>query len=180
MLRKLLTVVALVPTVAACAALQASAQEKEITPQQTAAIQASCSKIMRLREGQPEYIACVSSLSNSLAYQLVADYAADAYGDCARTGLRRETPEFSRCVLDHENSEHDAGRLPLAASRLDAAYVTAADSSPDDYFKTTNLIRHRREQYACAQLGIEPGSEPLATCARNLDTAIFESENYNG
>jgi hypothetical protein len=176
MLSRLLTVAALVPLLAACAAIQASAQEKEITPQQTAVVQATCAKIMRLREGQPEFIACVSSLSDSLAYQMVADYAADAYRDCAKLGLRRETPDFSRCVLDRENAAHDVGHSPSVTARLDAAYVTPSDSSPDDYFRTTNTMRHRREQYACGQLGLEPSSEPLASCVKNLDTQIFESE----
>ena len=176
MLTKLLSVAALVPLLAACAAIQASAQERQITPQQTAAVQATCAKIMRLREGQPEFIACESSLSNSLAYQMVADYAVDAYGDCAKAGLRRETPDFSRCVLDRENAARDAGRVPSVTARLDAAYVTPSDNSPDDYFRTTNAMRHRREQYACAQLGLEASSEPMASCVKNLDTQIFESE----
>jgi hypothetical protein len=177
---KLAAVIALIPLVAACTVLQAAAQEKEITPQQTAALQATCSKIMRLREGQPEFIACVSSLSDSLAYQLLAGYTANADRDCAKTGLTRQTPAFSRCVLDHENMSREPGRLPPTAARLDAAYVTPADNSPDDYFRTNNMMRHRREQYACAQLGIDPGSERLAACVRNLDTQIFESEFYNG
>ena len=173
---RIFAVVALVPMVAACTVLQVAAQEKNITPQQTAAIQTTCSKVMRLREGQPEFIACVSSLSNSLAYAAVSDYAADAYLGCTKTGLRRGTPEFSRCVLDRENNARDNGHSPSGANRFDAAYVTPADSSSDDYFRTTNQMRQRREQYACAQLGLEPNSEPMLTCAHNLDTAIFESE----
>lgn len=176
---RVFAVAALVPLLAGCAILQVAAQEKEITPQQTAALKATCSKIMRLREGQPEYLACVSSLSHSLAYQLVVDQAADADHDCAGAEMVRDTPGFSRCVLDHEYMSRDR-RLPSAAARLDAAYVAAADQSPDDYFGTTNIMRHRREQYACAQLGLDPGSRAFATCVRNLDTQIFQSEFYDG
>jgi hypothetical protein len=177
---RVFAVAALVPLLAGCAILQVAAQEKEITPQQTAALKVTCSKIMRLREGQPEYIACVSSLSHSLAYQLVVDQAADADRDCAGAEMARETPSFSRCVLDREYMSRDAGRLPSAAARLDAAYVAPTDQSPDDYFGTTNVMRHQREQYACAQLGLDPGSWALATCVRNLDTQIFQSEFYDG
>ena len=179
MLRKLLFAAAIVPGLSACAAFQASAQET--TPQQTAAVEATCSKIMRLHPWQQEFAACVSSLSDSMTYQVAADYAANAYRDCAPAGLKRETPDFSRCVLDHENAQRDANGLPAgAATRLSAAYITPADNSPDDYFATTNVMRHRREQYACAQLGLEPDSAPFATCVTNLDTEIFTTEHPNG
>ena len=177
---RIFAVAALVPLLAGCAMLQASVQEKDITPGQTAALQATCAKIMRLREGQPEFIACVSSLSDSLAYQLIADHAANAYSGCMRADLKRETSQFSRCMLDREYMAREAGRPPPEASHLDTAYVMPADSSPDDYFRTTNMMRHRREQYACAQLGIEPISEPMAACVRNLDTQIFQSEFHDG
>jgi hypothetical protein len=179
MIRKLLFTVAMVPALAACAALQASAHD--VTPQQTAAVEATCTKVMRLHKGQSEFEACVSSLSDSVSYQRQADYAANAYRDCAQAGLKRETPEFSRCVLDHEDAQRDASASPAgAASRLNAAYIAPADNSPDDYFGTSNTMRHRREQYSCAQLGLEPDTSAFVSCVSNLDMEIFTTEHPNG
>lgn len=179
MVRKLLFAAAIIPALSACAMFPASAQQ--ITPQQTAAVEATCTKVMRLHQGQSEFEACVSSLSDSVAYQVHAYYAANAYRDCAQTGLKRESPEFSRCVLDNENSQRDGHRQPGGATaRLNASYITPADSDPDDYFGTSNTMRHRREQYSCAQLGLEPDTGAFQSCVANLDMEIFTTEHPNG
>ena len=112
MVRKLLFTAAIIPALSACAMFPASAHQ--VTPQQTAAIEATCTKVMRLHQGQSEFQACVSSLSDSVTYQVSADYAANAYRDCAQTGLKRETPEFSRIPLQKQS--HDL-RRPDRAGR---------------------------------------------------------------
>ena|SRR5665213_1147526 len=179
MTRRLLFIAPFIPLLAACAAFQASAEE--VTPQQTAAIQATCTKVMRLHKGQSEFEACVSSLSDSVAYQVRADVATVAYRECAQAGLKRDTTEFSRCVLDHENAQRDAGPPPQgAATKLNAAYVTPADTDPRDYFGTSNALRHRREQYSCAQLGLEPDTSAFQSCVANVDMEIFATEHPNG
>jgi len=136
---------------------------------------------MRLEKGRAEFEACVSSLSDSLAYQVSADYANNAYRDCAEAGLKRQSAAFSRCVLDRENAQKDRGALPAgAAARLDAAFVTAADASPDDYFQSSFKMRNRREEYACAQLGLEPQSGAFLSCVSKLDMDIFTVDHPNG
>lgn len=179
MIRKLLVAAAVIPLLAACAEFEASAHE--VTPQQTAAIEATCTKVMRLHKGQSEFEACVSSLSGSVAYHASADLAANAYRDCAQTGLKRETPDFSRCVLDHENIQRDSGQASFgAAARLNAAYVQPADNDPSDYFGTSRSTRRRREQYSCAELGLEPSTGPFISCVNNLDMDIFNIEHPPG
>ena len=178
MLRRLLFSAAFAPALAACASFPSTAHE--VTPQQTAAIGATCTKIMRLRPGA-EFEACVSSLSDSVGTLVRADYANNAYRSCAQAGLKRETSEFSRCVLDHENSQRDADGLSAgAAARLNAAYITPADSNPEDYFEGSFKLRFRREQYACAQLGLEPNTAAFASCASRLDMDIFVVDHPNG
>ena len=178
MLRKLLFATALAPVLAACASFPSAA--KGVTPQQAAAIEATCTKVMRLRPGS-EFEACVSSLSDSVAALVSADYANNAYRACAQTGLKRETSEFSRCVLDRENSQKDAGGLPQgAAAKLNASLITPADSNPDDYFESSFNMRHRREQYACGQLGLEPDTRAFVSCVNNLDMEIFVVDHPNG
>src|ERR1700761_8687297 len=104
MVRKLLFTAAIIPALSACAMFPASA--RQVTPQQTAAIEATCTKVMRLHKGQSEFEACVSSLSDSVSDQVRADVATAAYRECAQAGLKRDTTEFSRCVLDRENVQH--------------------------------------------------------------------------
>jgi hypothetical protein len=116
-----------------------------------------------------------------VASLISADYANNAYHACAQVGLTRETPEFSRCVLDRENAQRNQGGLPPgAAANLNAAYITPADSRPEDYFQSSFKMRFRREQYACGQLGLEPGTGAFTSCAKNLDSEIFVVDHPNG
>jgi hypothetical protein len=109
-----------------------------------------------------------------------ADYADKAYDACERAGLKRETSEFSRCVLDRENAQKDAGIAPGGAGKLDAAFIAPVDSNQDSYFASSFNVRHRREQYACAQLGLEPDTGAFTSCVDNLDMEIFAVEHPNG
>lgn len=177
MFRKLLFAAAFAPALAACASGPSAAQNA--TLKQTAAIEATCTKVMRLPPGA-EFGACVSSLSDSVAARIDADYANRAYDACGQTGLKRETPEFSRCVLDRENAQKGTGAPPASAATLDAALVTPVDSNQDSYFASSFNVRHRREQYACAQLGLEPDTGAFTSCVGNLDMEIFAVEHPNG
>ncbi|HXS07709.1 MAG TPA: hypothetical protein VN723_13040 [Rhizomicrobium sp.] len=175
MLQKALLAAAFTPLLAACAMA-----EPTVTPQQTAAIEATCTKVVRLRPGQ-EFDACVSSLTDSVADLISADYANNAYRACANAGLNRETVEFSRCVLDHENTRRDAGELPAgAAAKLNTAFITPADSNPQDYFESSFPMRLRREQYACGTLGFEPDTGAFVSCVNKLDAEIFVVDHPNG
>ena len=110
-----------------------------------------------------------------------ADYAFNAYHSCAQTGLKRQSAEFSRCVLDRENSQIDAGVLPAgAAVKLNAALITPADSNPEDYFQSSFKMRYRREQYACGALGFEPDTSAFQSCVNKLDIEIFVVDHPNG
>ena len=177
MFRKLFIAVSLAPLLAACATGPSTAQN--MTPGQTAAIEATCTKVMRLPPGA-EFLACVSSLSDSVAGLESADYANRSYDACEQAGLKRGTPAFSRCVLDRENGKRDAASAPAVASKLDAAPIAPADTNQDSYFASNFNVRHRREQYACAQLGLEPDTGGFTSCVNNLDMEIFVVDHPNG
>lgn len=177
MFRKVLVVIVFAPALAACAIFPSAAQN--VSPRQTAAIEATCDKVMRLPPGA-EFGACVSSLSDSAVALVNAETANRAYDACEQAGLRRETPEFSRCVLDRENTQNGLGSSQGAVSRLDAAFITPVDANQDSYFASSPSVRHRREQYACAQLGLEPNTGAFTSCVGNLDMEIFVVEHPNG
>jgi hypothetical protein len=151
---------------------------KDLTPQQSAFVQATCTKVMRLQEGEAQWAGCVSSLSDSLVGEIQVDRDAYAYRDCTQTGLKRETREFSQCVLDRENVQlasnmHQGGAL----SQLDAAYVKPADGNSKGYYEASFDLRHRREQYSCAELDLEAYSGPYDQCVANLESSLFSIEH---
>jgi hypothetical protein len=151
---------------------------KDLTPQQSALVRATCTKVMRLQEGQAQWAGCVSSLSDSLVGEIRIDRVAYVYRDCAQTGLKRETLEFSQCVLDRENVRLAPNMHQGAAlSQLDAAYVKPSDGNSKGYYEVSFNLRHRREQYSCAELDLEANSGPFDQCVANLESSLFSIEH---
>ena len=162
--------------ISACAAFQFDTQK--ITPQQAAVIKATCAKIMRLEEGEAQFSGCVSSLSNSLAGEIQSDRTAAAYRPCMQTGLMQDSPELSTCVLDHQNAEQASNALVTGpVSHIDAANVKSVDYDPRSYFSSPFALRRRREQYACAEIALEPASGPFESCVANLDINLFNIDH---
>lgn len=155
----------------ACAGIPASSI---ITPTQTAALKATCTKVMRLQEGEAQFDGCVSDLSDTAAELVEYARALQAHRACEATPLKPNTPEFARCVLDREDSER-AARIPAPENvlRLNAAEIKPADDIRDSYYTANFDVRRRREQFSCAVLGLEPDTESFVTCVNNLDMDLF-------
>ena len=178
MMRKLFVSGIALQLLTACAAYQGSASA--LPPQRTVAVEATCTNVMGLTKGEAEFAGCVSSLSSAVAEQLQAAVTNRAYRACEESGLQRETPEFSRCVLNRENSRL-ASDVPQVnpVSRIDADYAKPADGDSESYFRMTFNQRHRREQYSCAGLGLDPGTGSFVSCVDNLDTTLFGIDRPN-
>jgi len=162
--------------VSACAAFQGDTQKA--APQQAAAINAVCAKIMRLEEGEAQFAGCVSSLSNSLAGEIQSDRTAAAYRVSMQTGLKQGTPEFSICALNHQNAEQASNASATGpVSHIDVANVKSTDNNPRDYASSSFALRHRREQYACAEIALEPASGPFESCVSDLDANLFNIDH---
>jgi hypothetical protein len=160
----------------ACAPIQNSAEL--LTAQQSGAVKATCTKVMRLEEGEAHWEGCVSSLSNSLAEKIQGTHGAVAYSDCGQAGLKRDTADFSRCVLDREKAQMASYVSQTGAPfPLDAAFVKAADDNPKGYFLASFDLRRSRELYSCAELGLTPNSGSFAQCVADLDSNLFEIDH---
>jgi hypothetical protein len=163
----LLPVVAFSGSLVLLAAAAAPGFAEDTTQQQAAAVQAACSRVMRLSPGQAEFRGCIEILSDELAGEMRYARAEQADQSCIRDGLKRGTADFGRCVLDAE----DGIRAQLPA--LDAAAVRPADESPASYYETSFALRHKREQYACAAIALEPSSGPFESCVTDLDSNLW-------
>jgi hypothetical protein len=58
--------------------------------------------------------------------------------------------------------------IPLAILLL----LAAACSGP-----TQSQVQLAQERHACAELGIDPGSDGFSSCVGNLDATMFEASN---
>lgn len=145
-----------------------------ISPTQTAALKATCTKVMRLQEGQAQFDGCVSNLSDTAAELIEYARSLQARRACEALPLKPKTPEFARCILDREDAERVA-KLPPAEDilKLNAVDIKPADNISDSYYTASFDVRRRREQMSCAVLGLEPDTDPFVTCVNNLDMDLF-------
>lgn len=171
MLRSVHLVAVVSLLLSACSGIPAS---ELISPAQTAALKATCTKVMRLQEGEAQFDGCLSELSDTAANLIENARATQASRSCETRSLKPKTPDFARCVLDQENIEKAAG-LPGTGDvlRLNAADIKPADKIRDSYYTASFDVRHRREQFACAVLGLEPDTDLFITCVNNLDMELF-------
>jgi len=165
---KLFLAAAVLPLLAACATAA------EITPPQNAALEAVCTKVMGLTHSPAESVGCVESLSDALSRESAYSQTASAYRDCVQQGVARGTPDFGRCVLD--DRDHAA---PVTAT-IDAASITTPDGLSGGYFSSSFPMRYRRAEYACAAIGLQPGSGLFESCATDLDGNMWLIEHPPG
>jgi hypothetical protein len=130
-----------------------------------------CGSTVGLEPGQAQYEGCVDSLSDSLRSLTQGRAAWAAHDACLDKGLKLGSPDLAVCTL--QSTEAKA----LGATDLTLANAGAARGSIKSYFSTSNRDQFRREQLACAQLGLDPVSGAFDSCVASLRSALFAADN---
>ena len=83
--------------------------------------------------------------------------------DCSAQGLMPGTAQFSTCVLDRQRKGANVTtRTTLAFNASALTYDPAKDvGASEEYYDASFDTKRRREEYSCAQLGLDPGSSEL-------------------
>ena len=169
-MRKLLAAAALVPLLlaplSASAAPPLSPEQRAIDPGQRELVAATCDRVMGLSSGGIYRQECMDSLARSVARKTESARMAGAYVACRGQGLNEGTAAFSTCMLD------DRGAA-VSAQPVKLAYDSNTPENAKSYFDVTNSVHWRREQYACAQIGLTPGTGGFAECTAGLEAALF-------
>jgi hypothetical protein len=118
------------------------------------------------------YQGCIASLSDSIQRSADALAARHAHTACAAKGLKEDTPEFAMCVLDSANRADEPA--PAAASSTGAQ---GTEQPVGSYFYASGREMRRREQVACAQLGLDPVGEEFDRCVKDLKATFFVLDN---
>ena len=169
--RSLLAIATLTPLLMGCAGLAHAQDLRNRSPDEVALIDGTCAKVMGLRQGEAYYLDCRDSLAHSLARRDSA-YAMSAADDsCSRQGLKPGTSAFATCMLDRQPGAAGAPALQPAAFSADA--VQAGKS----YYSVTPSVQWQRKRYACAQLGLTPGSGLFGECVVSLEGALLPDSN---
>ncbi len=170
MVRKSFSIGILVPFLVACAPFAASSAPA-LTPEQANLVQATCDKVMGLRNSGVYRDECRDSLSATMARMAEARSMAGAYSDCGRENLAEGSAAFSSCMLDRQSRPVTA--LPVS----NLSYDTSNPENAKGYFDVSNSVHWRREQYSCAQLGLIPGTGAFGQCVASLDAALMPNSN---
>lgn len=172
-MRKLLAVTTLVPLILAGLPLGASAapalspEQRALSDSQRALAAETCDRVMGLSGGGLYREECMDSLARSMARKAQRALTAASYTACSHQGLREGSAAFSTCMLDTSNQ-----RGVMAAEPVKLAYNWNTPENSKGYFDVTNSVHWRREQYACAQIGLTPGTASFGQCTASLEGAL--------
>lgn len=122
----------------------------------------------RLDYWTSRYRGCMTSLSDSVqnAGESQAKEAADR--DCRAKGYAPGSPDLALCVLQRSaHTRGTAGAQTIAQSSAEP--LPAASGS---LFYAAAHERRRREELACAAVGIEPTAEAFKACVNDLQNTF--------
>ena len=166
MLRNILVCLVLAPALLACAPF-GQTDVQAMSPQQASLVDSTCTRVMGLEQGQYQFALCRESLANTLAARKEGQDMAAAYTDCRKRGLADGTTALSTCMLQ--------SNAPASTPQsVEVAYTDAPGTEPGkSFFSVPPRAQFQRERYACAQLGLLPGSGGFGHCVANLQTAML-------
>lgn len=166
MLRNILVCFALAPALLACAPV-GQTDIQAMSPQQASLVDTTCMRVMGLEQGQYQFALCRESLATTLAARKEGQDMVAAYKDCRQRGLADGTAAFSTCMLQ--------SNAPASAPQpVEVSYTGTPDTEPGkSFFSIPPRVQFQRERYACAQLGLLPGSGIFGHCVANLQIAML-------
>ncbi len=121
------------------------------------------------------YQGCIASLSDSVQSMSDAGSARRADAECRAKGLQSDSAELALCVLTTASAEATSGGAPVSATV--AATANGRMTPVGSFFYASPRETRRREQIACAELGLEPFGDEFAHCVTNLQTTFFAIDN---
>ena len=138
-----------------------------LAPEQDTLVRMTCDQVMGLARGGVYRAECRESLARTLVRQAETRDMTAAYSDCRRQNLLEGSPAFSTCMLERRSR-------PVAAVARSASlsYDATAPENAKGYFEVSNAVHWRRFRYACAQLGLTPGSGAFDQCVVDLNAAL--------
>lgn len=120
------------------------------------------------------YRGCIASLSDSLQSARDTEVVQQAEERCRAKGLQSGSPDLALCVLQTANAHPEpadtaavaSGQTPVGTG---GENLTAAGS----YYFASPHETARREQFACAALGLSPAQPDFKTCVQQLSATFY-------
>ena len=131
-----------------------------------------CSNVVRLQPGERHYDACVQSLSRTLGNASSGVALSHARDACQRRGFAPGTPALAECTLSAADTSPATGLDPPPSDR-----TVAPPGGTRSYFAVSPGMALRRDQLACAELGLDPTDAAFSACAIDLRAALAAADN---
>jgi hypothetical protein len=157
-----MAVLAALPFVVSCTAVTGS----ETGQADAGYVRDVCTRIMQVGPGgSTDFSACTRSLTATVRNRIEAEALSKSASDCRQSGLKDGSASFATCVLDR------------SATRGGTAFARSAIAEPaglarGPFIESSLDERTLRQQYACAQLGLTPGSEDFTQCLVELGLSM--------
>jgi hypothetical protein len=181
----------------ACASLVACATHRNYNPDHLSEAQYTkvagiCQNVMGLSPSEPRtggywrgndelghftshYRGCIVSLSDSLQLVDSSLVMQHAEKDCRAKGFLTGSPDLALCVL--QTAESHPEPTPVQVSAAAAIVVSEKLPASGSYYRASPDESVRREQMACAALGLDPDNEAFGRCVKNLDDTFYDIDN---
>ncbi|HEX4183973.1 MAG TPA: hypothetical protein VHY34_12020 [Caulobacteraceae bacterium] len=127
-----------------------------------------CQSVVGIPPGDAQYQACVYALSHYLDRLGEENALAAARKTCMDVGKAPDSPSLSECELSHTE------RMAPAAT---IAETPASAPKIGSYFYASPQEVRRREERACARLGLDPTDNVFGRCVARLSAELLEVNN---
>jgi hypothetical protein len=127
-----------------------------------------------LTPGENHYEGCIAALSASARAESEARALNKADEDCRSQGLKTDSPALAECVLRAD----DPSRARLApGSAQPAADPVNNVRMAGSFFRASRREVLRREEEACAALGLDPAGPAFDGCMKTLIDTFYSIDN---
>lgn len=172
-------------SISACAATTAAFNPDGLAEAQLSRVADVCQNVMGLSPAErlvggewlgdsrldywtSRYRGCVTSLSDSVRNAGDSQAKQEADRDCRAKGYASGSPDLALCVLQSARDRRPV-EAAQAASQHSAEPLPTASGS---LFYATSHERRRREELACAAVGIEPTGDAFKACVNDLQNTF--------
>lgn len=166
MLRKLIVSLTAAPLMMGCAVFAQAQDLNHMSAPQKEMISATCTQVMGLRQGEFYFNECQDSLAHTLAMRDAAYANMSAEDSCRAGGLAPGSAALATCMLDRQSGAH----APFAPGKIAVSDTIQPGKS---YYNVSPTVQFERKRYACAQLGLTPGSGIFGECVTGLVGALM-------
>jgi hypothetical protein len=125
----------------------------------------------RLDYWTSHYRGCIVSLSDSLQNVRDSEVIQQADAQCRAKGLISGSPELALCVLQVANQH------PEPAATQTAAAARTPVGQAGSYYRASPHETARREQVACAALGLSPSEGQFYSCVKALNATLYSIDH---